>query len=216
VPSNSTYYLRVRTKDNGGNWAGWTTLFTFKYDATAPTNPSAGSVNPGCTATSGVWQNTCGDPNFTWSGGTDGGSGVAGYEVYWGTSISGTTPATWVTSPAYNPSAVPSESTYYLRVRTQDNAGNWAGWVTLFTFKYDGTAPTSPTPAAVNPGCSAGDGVCQNTCGDPNFTWGAWNDPGSGVAGYEVYWGTAITGTSPATWTTTPAYNPPAVPSEST
>jgi hypothetical protein len=144
----------IYTKDNAGNWSGWTTLFAFKYDATAPSNPT--SANPDCTATSGVWQNTCSDPNFTWSGATDGGSGVAGYNLYWGTAITGTTPATWTTSAAYNPPAAPSGVPHYLRVQTQDNAGNWSAWTAppLFTFQYDSVPPiisdlTPPNSAVV-------------------------------------------------------------------
>jgi hypothetical protein len=76
----------------------WTPLFTFKYDATAPDKPA--SVNPGCVAGDGVWQHTCDDPNFTWSGASDGGSGVAGYNIYGGTSITGTSPATGTTAAA--------------------------------------------------------------------------------------------------------------------
>jgi hypothetical protein len=48
--------------------------------------------------------------------GNDGtGSGVAGYNVYWDTSITGTSPATWTTAAAYNPPAVPSGVPHYLR-----------------------------------------------------------------------------------------------------
>jgi hypothetical protein len=94
VASGVPHYLRVHTKDNAGNWLGWTTPppFTFRYGATPPTNPT------GVTEVNGVlnntWQKDVGDPNFTWSGAGDGGSGVAGYEVYWGTSITGTSPTT--------------------------------------------------------------------------------------------------------------------------
>ncbi len=30
------YYLRIRTKDNAGNWSDWLTLFILRYDVTAP------------------------------------------------------------------------------------------------------------------------------------------------------------------------------------
>ena len=56
---------------------------------------------------------------------------------------------------------------------------------------YDGTAPGNPSSA--DPGCAAGDGVWQNTCNAPDFTWSGADDPGgSRVSGYEVYWGTFI------------------------
>jgi hypothetical protein len=88
-------HRQVNFKQLAGNWSAWTTppLFTFRYDATARDNPT--TVDPGCPAGDGVWQNTCDDPDFTWSGASDRtGSGVAGYNVYWGTSITDTSPAT--------------------------------------------------------------------------------------------------------------------------
>ena len=93
------------------------TLFTLRYDGTPPTNPTA-PANPGCTASSGVWQNTCNDANFTWSGANGAASGVQGYFYYWGTSSTGD-PATSITSAAFNPGPIPSGSTYYLPCENQ-------------------------------------------------------------------------------------------------
>ena len=211
VPSPSVYYLRVRIEDNAGNTSGWTKLFTFKYDASAPSNPTSVSETHG--AADNTWQNTVGDPAFTWSGASDGsGSGLAGYYVYWGTSPFGTSGA-WTNIAGYNPGAVSSPSVYYLRVRTEDNAGNTSGWTTLFTFRYDASAPSNPTSVTETHGVS--DDTWQNTEGDPAFTWdGASDGSGSGVAGYYVYWGTSPSGTS-STWTGNADYNPGPVPSPS-
>jgi uncharacterized repeat protein (TIGR01451 family) len=107
-------------------------------DTTPPNNPT--SINPGCTANNGEWQNTCNNTNFSWSGASDSGSGVAGYQYYWGTSSSGTS-TSFTTSTSYNPGAV-GEGTRYFRIRTKDNAGNYAAWKTMFVLRYDGTAPT--------------------------------------------------------------------------
>ena len=42
--------------------------------------------------------------------------------------------------------------TYYLRLRTKDNAGNQADeWATLFKFKYDGSAPATPVVTMMAP-----------------------------------------------------------------
>lgn len=197
--------------DNQGNECMENRAYRGVYiDRTAPTNPTA--VSPGCTATSNVWQNTCSNANFTWSGATDAGSGIAGYYYYWGTS--GTAdPATWTTAAAYDPASIPSGDTYYLRVKTQDNAGNVSSPATLFVLKYDGTAPTNP--ALVTPGCTATSNVWQNTCSDANFTWSGASDGSSGVAGYYYYWGTSSTA-DPITWTTSAAFNPPAIASGNT
>ena len=64
------------------------------------------------------------------------------YQVYWGSDPNGTgtTPVNGLT---YQPTqTVPAETPYYLRIRTQDNAGNWSGWDTRFTFLFDDQFPT--------------------------------------------------------------------------
>jgi hypothetical protein len=137
VPRDGIYYWHVRAGD-GDLASGWSETHSFGVDTTAPSNPTA--ANSGCNAQNSIWQNTCNDPNFSWSGAADATSGVAGYQVYWGSDPNGTS-AFWTTSPGYNPSAV-STGTYYLRVRTKDNAGNWNSWTTLFTFRYDNLAPS--------------------------------------------------------------------------
>ena len=193
--------LYVQAWDNAGNASAVASVGWFGYDTVAPTYPT--SVNPGCTAVSGVWQNTCNDPNFTWSGAHDATSGVAGYQVYWGADPNGVSEH-WTSATSFDPGPV-SDGSYYLRVRTRDHAGNWSSWATLFILRYDGAAPTNPN--SVNPGCTASYGVWQNTCADANFTWSGAGDAASGVAGYEIYWGMDANGTG-AYWSTAAAYNP--------
>jgi murein DD-endopeptidase MepM/ murein hydrolase activator NlpD len=137
VPRDGTYYWHVRAGD-GDLASNWSETRSFGVDTTSPTNPTA--ADSSCDAQNGVWQNTCDDPNFTWSGATDATSGVAGYQVYWGADPNGTT-TFWTTSPGHNPPAV-STGTYYLRVRTKDRVGNWSNWKTLYTFRYDDLAPS--------------------------------------------------------------------------
>ncbi len=133
APGEGTFYLRVQTEDGASNQSSPTTLFTFNYENTAPTNPTAVVETGG--ATDNTWQNTVADPAFTWSGADDDITGVAGY--YWCFSTSPTcTPDTWTDTPTADPAA-PGEGTYYLRVLTEDDAGNQSSPVILFTFKYD-------------------------------------------------------------------------------
>ena len=162
------------------------TVSNFRVrDANPPSNPT--NVDPGCTATNGVWQNTCSDPNFTWSGANDGtGSGVQGYYYYWGTSATGT-PTTWTTGAGYNPGAVTSPSTYYLRLSTQDNAGNVSSVITLFTLKYDNTAPTSSI-----------DGIIPLLYGLGREVQWSGSDSGSGLSGL---WDIQYRVGSDGTWT---------------
>ncbi len=212
VPSGSTHYLRVSTKDNAGNSSAWTTLFTFKFDGTDPPNPTS------CVETHGApddtWQNAVSNPAFTWSGVSDsGGSGLAGYYIYWGPSPSGTS-STFRTTASYDPGAVASGDTHYLRIRTEDNAGNSSSWTTLFTFRYDGTAPSNPTYCMETH--EAPDDAWQNAVSNPGFIWsGASDSGGSGLAGYYVYWGASLSGTS-STFRSEANYIPGAVASGDT
>ncbi|MDI6781461.1 MAG: T9SS type A sorting domain-containing protein, partial [bacterium] len=205
ILSNSTYYLRIATKDNAGNWSNAVTLFTFKYDSTGPTNP----VTP-CNAwadssknvaiTNDIWQNKDATPYFEWNGATDSSSGIAGYSVYWGTSSTGEpgTGSLQANASYTVSSSVPSDSIYYLRVRTKDNAGNWSSAITLFTFRYDFTGPINPvTPCNAWTDSSRQiqllDNTWQNKSANPYFEWNGAADIGSGIAGYSVYWGTSST-----------------------
>jgi V8-like Glu-specific endopeptidase len=176
-------------------------------DGTAPTNPTSVSESGG--AANNTWQNSVSDPNFTWSGASDGsGSGVHHYNYYWGTSSSGTS-TNQLTSPGYNPPAVSSPSTNYLRVNTIDEVGNQAAWTTLFTFRYDATAPSNPTSASETHGVQ--NNTWQTAVNNPSFTWsGASDGSGSGVSRYYVYFGPYPLGTS-SNYVTSPAYTPPAV-----
>jgi hypothetical protein len=154
-------------------------------DTTPPLNPT-----PPATEThdviSGTWQNDTARPTFEWASGLDPapGSGIEGYLIYWGTDEHGT-PDTLL-DPPYSPGEM-GTGTYYLRLTTKDRAGNVAPTVNMFTFKYDGSPPSNPT--TVDSGCDAKDDVWQRDCNDPLLTWGGATDEGSGIAGYNVYWG---------------------------
>ncbi|MBN1427227.1 MAG: hypothetical protein JXB07_02505 [Anaerolineae bacterium] len=209
VASGSTYYLWVQAEDKVLNKSGWKKMFTFRYETTLPSNPI-----PPATETHGaknnVWQNSISTPSFTWTASTDTYSGMAGYNIYWGTgNYSDNPPTTHTsTSPGFTaPSAVASGSTYYLWVQAKDNATNKSAWRKMFTFRYDVTLPTNPTPPATETH-GVQNNVEQNDVSDPAFTWSGASDAHSGVAGYNVYWGTDANGTSITASPTTPAYDP--------
>jgi hypothetical protein len=170
-----TYYLRLRTIFPWGERPDWTTVFTFRFDDTNPTAPSAAVETNG--SSSGTWQNSVPDPAFTWSGATDTGSGVGSYDVYFGSNPNGTFVVASPSSAAYDPPAL-STGTFYLRVRSLDYAGNKSGWVTLFVFRYDGTPPDQP--GSLSRG---------GTTTDPEYTWSASSDAHSGFSTYEIFWG---------------------------
>lgn len=129
--------IEYQALDNANHWEDVKSL-TLKVDSTPPQNPATA---PGCSASSDIWQTTCNDANFTWSGASDATSGLAGYEYDWGPNSGGNPPAVWTTGMSFDPTAV-TEGSYYLRIRTKDNAGNWSSWQTAFILRYDATAPT--------------------------------------------------------------------------
>ena len=105
---------------------------TLYYDATPPNNPTSCTETHG--ARSGVEQSNVDDPSFTWTGASDNASGIEGYYYYWGPDPNGTS-SNLTTIAGFDPPKV-SPGTYYLRVKTKDNAGNEATWKQLFIFIY--------------------------------------------------------------------------------
>ncbi|MCA9995569.1 MAG: M23 family metallopeptidase, partial [Anaerolineales bacterium] len=188
VSGDGTHAVNYYAVDNVGNQESQKNI-AFKIDATPPTAPSGAVELNG--VTSNQWQTVTNDPAFTWNASSDSTSGVARYQLYWGDQINGQGAAS-VTGTNYDPNAV-ATGTYYLRGRTQDNAGNWSNWVTLFTFRYDGTPPHNPE---VDNQDGLISGLWQNTVRTANFSWAIPFDAGSGVNGYYIYWGPDENGTS--------------------
>lgn len=148
--ASGTYYLRLNTRDNVDRQAAWQQGFVFKYDGEKPSNPTAATCSDG--KESGEWRNEL-TPTFTLaadaadqvnlSGLRDAGTGGR-YRYYFGTAPDGV-PSVTTDSLEITPS-VAADGTYYLRVQTRDNAGNWSDASTVFTYKYDGTAPGPAGP----------------------------------------------------------------------
>jgi subtilisin-like proprotein convertase family protein len=188
VPNVTSGKVRVKINgfDNTAYIAGDGTKSNLAVlpDTIPPNNPT------GCTETHGVvssvWQNTVDTPAFAWNGASDGsGSAVKGYYWYFGDNLSAD-PATWTATAGCNPSAV-SSGTYYLRVKTEDNAGNRSSPVTLFIFKYDGIMPA--------------DGILNGTANDRQIalSWNGFSDSGgSGLRGTDTYKVVRNTGTPPS------------------
>ncbi|MBF0433163.1 MAG: DUF2341 domain-containing protein, partial [Fibrobacteria bacterium] len=178
--------LRVSNVARSAGWARMSFQNQQRYNGTlldidndAPSNPS--SCNDANGSTDNTWGSVA-DANFTWSGAGDGsGVGVKDYYYYWGTSSSGS-PSNNVSSAAYNPGAIASGSTYYLRVTTRDYNGNISAATTIYTLKYDDppSAPGTPSDAGEYIGATAA-----------TFTWTAATDAESGVDSYWLQVGTS-------------------------
>jgi hypothetical protein len=160
-------------------------------DNAPPENPAALtaalSASGGGPITTNNWYPHTG-PYFSWEAGTDtGGSGVAGYYVYFGTDPDANplTYGSFQTETAYTASSLVSGQTYYLLIRTVDNAQNVssATWQ-AFIYKFDNIAPTNPVGISVSPAGYASDNSFS-------FSWPAGTDSGSLVAGYQYKTATA-------------------------
>jgi hypothetical protein len=150
-------------------------LGAYEADTTPPTHPTVMTETHG--VQDGVWQKTVDAPQFQWWGADDDFSGVAGYSVYFGSDPNGTS-AAFVTEDGFDPPAVGGGDAYYLRLNAQDNAGNTAGWETLFTFRYDDTLPLFNSVEVTPTVPSA---VCQTSAPELTFSWNT-GDHHSGVA----------------------------------
>lgn len=188
APSAGSYYLHVQAF-NGENAANGTLdLGPYTFAETPPTNPTSAVETHG--AEDGVWQSAVAAPSFTWTGATAS-SGIAGYYVYVGTDEVGES-TDYVTAAAYTSPAL-TTGTYYLRLRSKDNAGNVADeWATLFTFKYDSTAPETPTVED--------DGQHSGSRGKLHASWMA-TDADSDIAEYQYAVGTSAGAIDVLGWT---------------
>ncbi len=152
--SGTTYYLRIQTKDDAENISDeiWQP-FIYKFDNTAPTNPSTVTVDPS-------YYTSLNNYTFSWSGAEDSGSGIKDYCYKLGTDGSeecGVTVASMSGSFAYQT----GNNILYLRVR--DNADNGATSYIPTTYYYSSTAPGAPTNLTVEPE--------SNTVNEFSFSW---------------------------------------------
>jgi len=187
APAEGEWYLHVQGFNAEGVSNGTLDLGPYRFDATEPQNPASAVETGG--APDGEWQSTISDPAFTWSGAFDALSGVADYLVCFGVDDTATE-GTVVTEAAYDPPAVEA-GTYYLRVCARDNAGNEAEWATLFTFKYDPSAPG--TPVVID------DGPYSGSRTKLHATW--YSTGSTAITEYQYAVGTAVGGSDVVDWT---------------
>lgn len=136
--------------------------------STASTTISALKAAGGSTLSSNAWTNGS-SPYFSWTAATDADSGVKGYCAYLGTDstadpvgtkgLLGTSPETPgsacqfilsatqldLATPGYLATALStSNSSFYLRLKAIDNAGNVSSNTAQFSFRFDNTVPVNP------------------------------------------------------------------------
>ncbi|EKD49781.1 MAG: PKD protein [uncultured bacterium] len=192
--SGSSYYLRIQTKDDGGNVytnanTAVYTVFTYKIDTVAPETSSQTLV-----ASPAGYVNTT-SYTFLWTAATDASSGMAGYKYK--TGATGATDSSLITatsiSTAEDSSLVPYQegaNKFYLKAR--DSAGNESSYIYV-NYHYAGVAPSEPQNLAATPSSS-----------DENSFAFSWSEPASYTGAIEGYYYSinAEPTEDNATWTT--------------
>lgn len=156
---------------------------TIILDTTAPTEVtiSGYSDNTKTTSlTSGTWYSYSGtnSPYFEFSATDTGGSGLAGYNVYFGTNntVDPQTGGTFQAGNTYSPSGLVSNTTYYLRIKAKDNVGNFSTNVSEFIYRFDNSPPADVS----------GFSQTDKTAISISLSWNAATDTGSGISGYRL------------------------------
>jgi hypothetical protein len=159
IAENETYLLRFDVEHrNDGIWSGYSTDFSWPAqdipvyivpppDFTPPTNPGLFASRDGV-HTANVWAS---DDTIEaeWEGASDDQSGVYGYSLEW-TSVADTVPDPIVDVTVNQiDSLALNDGSWWLHIRTRDNAGNWANEATHFgPFPIDSTPPTATIEAS--------------------------------------------------------------------
>ncbi|MEE2877108.1 MAG: T9SS type A sorting domain-containing protein [Candidatus Neomarinimicrobiota bacterium] len=141
-----TYYLSVRATDMLNNVSNVVTSDGVKLDIT---DPATGSVVVGTDAHL-HWANDTTSVTATWSGFSDGGSGIKEYEVMLRDSTSTADEVGWtVVSDAvthiFAGLDLDNNSEYYIKVRATDKVGNISSMVNSALFQVDSEKPTVTT-----------------------------------------------------------------------
>ena len=184
LTASTAYSYTVRAKDVAGNVSAASSALAVTTKAGTTTDTTAPTVPTGLTA--GTVTDT--SVALTWTASTDAGSGVAGYDIYRGTTKVGSS-----TTASYTDTGLTASTAYSYTVRAKDNAGNVSAAssalavTTKAATTTDTTAPTVPTGLA---------GTTTETSATITWTASTDNTGGSGVAGYDVYRGTTKVGSS--------------------
>lgn len=139
IPTPNTpagvYYWHVRALDNAGNTSAWSDTYVVYIDNVAPNNPV-------CDVPSVITPSNDNTVDATWPSGSDDISGVKGYSYSFTQDEFGD-PGTTVMTDTTGASSDPlADGTWYLRIRTIDNANNASSPVTCGKYEIDTTAPT--------------------------------------------------------------------------
>ncbi|MFC5831549.1 fibronectin type III domain-containing protein [Nonomuraea insulae] len=187
--SPGTIRISSRAQGNLAEWRDWQTpALGDSGDTTAPSTPGTPAAT-GVTATGAT---------LTWTASTDqGGSGLAGYNVY--REQGATDPQLGQsTTNSITLTGLTAGTQYQVYVRARDVAGNLSGNSQLVTFTTTTTGGGDTSPPTAPAGLAASGTTSTGT----TLSWTAATDD-TGVAGYDVLRATGSTFTQVGTTATT-------------
>jgi hypothetical protein len=165
LSDGTTYWWRVRARDNAGNIGQFSPARWFVIDLSAPDTPvPASPIDNQLLADS--------TPKLEWTHVSDP-SGIT-YEV----KIDGVLVATGLSDNFFIPASSLSDGQHSWRVRAVDGAGNTSYWSAKELFTIDTTPPPAPNPKAPANGATV-------FTSRPTFEWSAVTDP-HGIRAYEL------------------------------
>lgn len=136
LPDSGVWYVHLQAIDMAGKLTQAVHFGPILIDMMLPILDDA--------STKTFWAKEPIPPAFYWYGANDEGSGVVGYQVYWGESEDGID-NDLVQDATFTPIEViqdDKETTRYLRVAPIDAARNIGKWQTVAVWHYDPTPPT--------------------------------------------------------------------------
>ena len=200
---DGVYYWRVRAQDAAANLSAWSTIRTLTIDTAAPAATTLDTPADGVT----VSALPSFSPTFVDGDATD--SGSLSFQICTDaacSSIAASGSSATLTNGGvgtWTPASL-ADGSYYVRVRSQDVAGNASAWSTVRSFSLDTAAPAVPTTSGIadgtrtarlpalsatfsNPGGNGTGGVAFQLCTNSNCTsvveTGTVNGVASGAAG---------------------------------
>ncbi|MFA5107731.1 MAG: fibronectin type III domain-containing protein [Patescibacteria group bacterium] len=149
VSEGNSLYLHVQSYNYAGANNGSHDYGPFYYDATPPGSPSA--VRDGTGSSDSDWSNDTTTLSGAWEAATDNLSGIQKYQYAIGTTAGATDVVNWTdngatTSVSAASLALENEQTYYLTIRSVDQAGNTGSETTSDGITIDTEAAT---PASI-------------------------------------------------------------------
>jgi len=177
VSASTTYSYTVTAIDVAGNQSPKSSVVSVTTPAAADTIPP--SVPTGLAGTATGPNST----SITWNAATDsGGSGLAGYHLYRGTTATNLSLIASPPTTAYADTGLSASTTYYYAVSAYDNAANGSNASSPISVATSSSSDTTPPTAATNLHATA---IGTNSV---SLAWSASTD-NVGVAGYRIWRG---------------------------